>query len=316
MATTSSRNPTASRRGASCQAAGARVPTSARQGSRSGLNLDVVAGFTRILDGHSPTMASRLQWRRDRRTDVALRVVDALVTRGDVALDIGALRGDYALRMLDLVGRHGSVHAFEPNPAHHDRLLALSSRGRHVEVHPFALSDRNGDAVLHIPAAGGPSAGLASLEQRPNSAVQAVTVTTRRLDDVLGGAQRVDFIKCDVEGHEDAVLGGAQDLLAREHPVLLIEIEQRHRRSDVTSAFDRLSALGYEGWALFGDGIRPLAEFDVERDQLSWLSVASPKGIMPHGYVHNFLFVDPGTDVRRLTDPAFRSARISPSTSA
>jgi FkbM family methyltransferase len=261
-------------------------------------------------------MASRLQWRRDRRTDVAPRVVDVLVTRGDVALDIGALRGDYSVRMLDLVGRHGSVHAFEPNPAHHDRLRALSSRGRHAEVHPFALSDRNGEAVLHIPAAGGTSAGLASLEQRPNGAVRAVTVPTRRLDDVLGDAQRVDFIKCDVEGHEDAVLGGAPDLLARERPILLIEIEQRHRQSDVASAFDRCSALGYEGWALFGDGIRPLDEFDVERDQLSWLSAASPDGIMPHGYVHNFLFVVAGTDVRRLTAPALRSARSAQSTSA
>src|SRR5690349_19666303 len=121
-------------------------------------------------------MASRLQWRRDRGTDVALRTVDALVSGGMVAVDVGALRGDFSVRMLDLVGRRGQVHAFEPNPEHFERLRSLSSRGRRVEVHPYALSDRDGEAVLGIPRAGGPSVGLASLEERPNLAVTSVTV--------------------------------------------------------------------------------------------------------------------------------------------
>jgi FkbM family methyltransferase len=259
-------------------------------------------------------MASRLQWRRDRGTDVALRVVDLLVKRGDVALDIGALRGDYSMRMLDLVGSAGSVHAFEPNPTHHDRLRALASRGRRVHVHPVALSDRNGAAVLHVPVAGDSSAGLATLEDHPGLEARELTVPVRRLDEVLGTDTRVSFVKCDVEGHEDAVLDGAHDLLERDRPTLLLEIEQRHRRSDVSVAFEHCASLGYEGWALFPGGLRPLSAFDLERDQRKWLPDAAPNGVMPRGYVHNFVFARPGIDLRSLDDPAVaRGEAASPS---
>ena len=39
----------------------------------------------------------------------------------------------------------------------------------------------------------------------------------------------VGFIKVDVEGHEEEVIDGGFRVIARDHPVLLIEIEERHR---------------------------------------------------------------------------------------
>ena len=258
-----------------------------------------------MLGDRSPMIAGRLQWRRDRRTDVALRVVDELVNRGDLVLDIGALHGSFSIRMLDLVGRTGVVHTFEPNAVHHHRLRALPGQGRRIVVHRFALSDRQGQAELHVPTGGGPVlAGLASLESRGDLATRTVHVDVRRLDDVIASTQRVSFIKCDVEGHEDSVIEGGRALLERDLPGILVEIEQRHRSSDVAYAFGVLGGLGYQGWALFPAGLRPLERFDLERDQLSWLSSSWTDGIAPIGYVHNFLFMASGRDLTALVDPA------------
>ena len=81
-----------------------------------------------------------------------------------------------------------------------------------------------------------------------SSSEAAEPVEARTLDGLLSGSDRLDAIKCDVEGAELAVLRGAAQTLERFHPLLLIEIEERHTRRYGHSAqevFDLLSAHGY-----------------------------------------------------------------------
>jgi FkbM family methyltransferase len=267
--------------------------------------MDVIGGLIARLDGPAPLWADRLTWRRARRSDAARRVIDALVKRGDVAVDVGASRGVFSARLHDLVGPRGAVHAFEPNPEHQGRLHKLARDGR-IVVHAVALSDRDGEATLHIPLIEGRAvAGCASLEPRWADSASAVTVPVLRLDDALGPDERVGFIKCDAEGHEDAVMEGAREVLARSGPGVLVEIEQRHRSAELTRAFDWFAALGYEGWAVFPGGLRPLAAFDLDRDQFAFLG-GEPAGEMPRGYVNDFLFVLPGRNLSALLDPTAR----------
>lgn len=266
--------------------------------------MDVVGGVIARLDGRAPRVADRLRWRRLGRDDVTQRAMELLVSPGDAVLDIGAMRGLFSSRLLDLVGPRGTVHAFEPNPAHHERLAMLARRGP-LEVHRAGLSDHDSEATLHVPVVDGkPYLGWASLEDRDQYTVQTLAVTILTLDGVLGTDQPVTFIKCDVEGHEDAVIRGAGKLLARDMPAVLIEIEDRHRSAPVGVAFDSFAELGYEPWAIFPAGIRPLSAFNLERDQLAFLRRPPGSELMPRGYVHNFLFVAPGTDVAALVDPA------------
>src|SRR5262249_20015555 len=125
-----------------------------------------------------------------------------------------------------------------------------------------------------------------------------------RLDSLLPRGPRVAFVKCDVEGHELAVLRGAVALLRRDHPVILVEIEQRHQKEDIRDTFEHLIRLGYAGYALRADGPAPIDKFDVRRDQLDLLSAEFLAGQMPEGYVHDFAFVPAGAEA-----PAFTRAR-------
>ena len=91
------------------------------------------------------------------------------------------------------------------------------------------------------------SLGRLSLEGRfKNVRHDVVEVTTERLDDVSFG-RPPRLLKIDVEGQELEVLRGAERMLRDAAPVVLVEVEQRHRDGDVQEVFDYLASLGYEG---------------------------------------------------------------------
>jgi FkbM family methyltransferase len=248
-----------------------------------------------------PLVTAQLTWMWKRREAQSLRVIDALVTRGEAAVDVGANWGLYAARLARLVGHGGQVDAFEPYPEHATTLEAMARRRPQLAVHLMALSDRDGTAELHVPVVQGRSVtALASFEP-PGTGVahEHLTVQVRRLDDMLTGRRSPSFIKCDVEGAELSVLEGADDTLRRSRPTLLVEIEQRHQRQPIDRTFRHLAALGYDGFFFGPRGISPVSEFDVERDQLQHLGAGVVEYGMPEGYVADFLFAGTGVDVER-----------------
>ena len=238
-------------------------------------------------------LMARLWWARERRSgDRALEVVDRVVRRGDVTLDVGANFGFFAYRLAQLVGPDGEVHAFEPHPAQRENLARIEATRPNVRFHAVALSARPGSAELVVPRAEGrPDVALATLEQRPGDA-DRVEVPVETLDRALADRRRpVAFVKCDVEGHERAVLEGAAELLEKDAPTLLVEIEQRHQQDDIRETFRLLDEIGYDGYAVRSDGLAPVAEFDLERDQLRFVRAAPDATAMPSDYVNDFLFV-------------------------
>lgn len=252
--------------------------------------MDVLAACAARLDRVTPYWADEIRWHHDASQAELRRLIDRLVRRGDVALDIGASRGQFSSRMLSRVGPRGAVHAFEPNPEHARRLAQLARR-RPLTVHPVALSDQDANAWLHIPLLNGQrQSGLATMSAFHFEEYEPVLVDTRQLDGLLSTQTGITFMKCDVEGHEDAVLAGGIELLTRERPTVLIELEERHRDEPVETAFAFFGELGYSGWAVFPDGLRPLESFDIERDQRDHLAGGSQDGVMPSRYIHNFLF--------------------------
>lgn len=271
--------------------------------------------MTRLLErGFSPRMRARLMWHLDRREFAPARVMlPRFVRPGDVALDIGANWGLLTDRLAQQVGPSGRVVAFEPNPAQLRTLRALAARHPNVVVHPVALSDAPRALDLHVPVAP-PSrmlrerpvhamATIAPPSHRAATAYDTAPVEARRLDDMVEeGAvpAEVGFVKCDVEGHELAVLRGAGALLRRCRPTILMEIEQRHQDTPIEEIFALLKECGYDGYVLDHTRLRPLAEFDVRRDQLAFLRPNALFTSPSPGYLFEFLFVPAGVAQPRI----------------
>lgn len=254
-------------------------------------------GFERMADGIDPELSARLRALKLRlRQRVVWRLVRDLTGPGDVAVDLGANRGVCTYLMSVTVGREGRVHAVEPFPANCDRLRTIARRRGNIRVHRLAVSDRSGTAALRVPVHHGhPIDALATLRPGGTGGGRRCEVALRTLDELLAAERRIAFVNCDVEGHEQRVFDGAARILGQDRPVVFTEVEQRHRDDSIENTFAFFADAGYGGWFVAGHGLRPLADFDVVRDQLGFLDGRSMPYRMPRGYVSDFLFCPAGT---------------------
>jgi hypothetical protein len=102
----------------------------------------------------------------------------------------------------------------------------------------------------------------------------------------------VGFIKVDVEGHEEEVVDGGLKVIGRDHPVMLIEIEERHRPGALPRILARLLERGYSGFFLHEGGVHSINAFDQKKHQNPAEVEDDPSGRVSRGcYINNFLFI-------------------------
>ncbi|MBT3793019.1 MAG: FkbM family methyltransferase [Rhodospirillales bacterium] len=213
--------------------------------------------------GRAPKMAVRdwirlalRAWRIRRKGDPELRWLPQLVGRGRRCIDIGANPGVFTYW---LAKAGGCVEAFEPNPGLADNLIAAGLAN--VTVHRVALGNSIETASLFVPfhsrsalpAQGGASKNIkfddpAGRICEPPSDLkteQGIRFETpaSRLDSF--SFADVDFIKIDVEGHEEKVLDGGWETIVANRPRILIELEERHRPGCVARVASRFKAIDY-----------------------------------------------------------------------
>jgi len=172
----------------------------------------------------------------------------AFAPPGGVAIDVGANLGEWSVPLATAVGPAGTVLAVEPNPIVADalsRTLRINHLA-HAVVVSAALSDRDGDGVLHVEPA---DTGLSRLADGGG-----LPVILRRLDTIVVEARlaRLDLVKIDVEGHERAVLAGAEAALRRFRPAIVFE-SGHETAGDRTVITTLLAELGYQLVAVLHD---------------------------------------------------------------
>lgn len=243
----------------------------------------MIGSLKRLIKASLPVRyLIHLQALQYRYLEPEISLLARLVDRQKCALDVGAHYGCYTYYFAKLC-RH--VHAYEPNPELAARLKAWVPPN--VAVHQCALSDRNDGATLHVPCVrGAQESGLASL--RPLADAERISVETRRLDDA--SHSNVGFIKIDVEGFERQVIEGGIQLLEREHPTLLVEIEQRHLSEDMSTVIDLIIDLGYEGYFLVGPQLIEIGNFSYDVHQKPYLADVEG-GRANTSYINNFFFL-------------------------
>lgn len=205
-------------------------------------------------------------WNRARRfakvhETFECQFVKDCISSGSLVLDIGANKGAFTYWLSEAVGKTGKVHSFEPQPSMVAELNRMSAavRFQNVNVHPIALSDSLGTATLHVPF----NHTCASLESETDIAEdgESYEVELATLDDYLNQLELngpIDFIKCDVEGHELSVFKGATQTLKSSRPLLLFESFVPHSDASKNPVFEFLSDLGYAGFGFEGEKLTTL----------------------------------------------------------
>ena len=171
--------------------------------------------------------------------------IQALLKPGQIFVDVGGNKGDFALLAAKIVGDSGKVVCIEPEPSNFDwirRSIDLNGY-KNINVCKLALSDHDGESLLHLGTKSGFHTLLSGVPERDRGAVK---VRVRKLDSLLSelDVRRVDFVKIDVEGAELQVLKGAvQTITANPQIVLFLDIHP-FLGVNVLEVFDHLYCMG------------------------------------------------------------------------
>lgn len=184
-----------------------------------------------MSETRTPTVYGELIWWEQ---PIQLCLGD-FVRDGDTVFDIGANVGGLSVALSRMVGSKGRVVAFEANPFLLPRLHEdLRANGaRNVQVVPRAVWSRAEQVLSFYCEESAHAAGSSLLVHDANAREVKVETTTI---DAWCAAERVrpTVLKIDVEGAEHQVLQGAQALLRRAPPVIVLEYRPQHDvRADV-----------------------------------------------------------------------------------
>lgn len=171
-----------------------------------------------------------------------------------VALDLGAQTGCFSL--LSKFFPNSAWYAFEPIQEAADNLqqnLKLNDI-HNVSVFQTAVSDKSGTVQLNMPAMN--QWGLSTIGAHPlrfDTAIQR-EVQCIDLDSfvIAHNINKVHFMKLDTEGSEFYILRGAQHMIQRDHPTIVMEYNETNMKQCGIAKQDVdafLTEMGYE-WKL------------------------------------------------------------------
>lgn len=151
----------------------------------------------------------------------------------------------------------GWAIAIEPIPitAHILQRVVDRLQLSNVEIKQVAVGDRNCRVAMVYSETEYNFKSLCTAQalthgEVPNSAVYVNMLSLTSLVDLLG-VDRVNFVKCDIEGAEMQFFQGGRSILARDKPTIICEIEHRHTSRfgyAPEDIFNFLELLGYQSF--------------------------------------------------------------------
>lgn len=170
-----------------------------------------------------------------------------ILKHNDCVLDVGANIGWFSLLSASLVGT-GEVHSFEPCTD----LAAILSHNvalngyKNSHVHRRVVGDKVGTVRFY--QCSGQNMGLSSIRDLGGLSTMT-TAESLTLDSILGTLPPVTLVKIDVEGAEHKVLDGMKELIRRDRPYLILEVNDvflKEMGSSETMILEFLADSGYE----------------------------------------------------------------------
>jgi len=172
-----------------------------------------------------------------------------VVKENDVVLDIGANLGWYTLNWSKKL-KDVKVFSFEPIPHIYDKFVQnLTLNGLQIKnAFNFGLSNVNSEVDFFFDTERCGASSMVNLRDRTSPT--NVKCQVKRLDDVFPSLEvdKLDFIKCDVEGAEKLVFEGGIETITKYKPVIFSEMLRKWSKKfdyHPNDIIKLLSAIGY-----------------------------------------------------------------------
>ena len=162
----------------------------------------------------------------------------------------------------------------------HELVQLLRDR---AEVHEVALSVASGRGTLYVPLSDqGVLLHLAGSLKRSHAqfrSVKTYDVEIRTLDEA--GLTGVRFVKADVEGGEREVLDGARITIARDRPIIMLELLSGTHENPAADVAAICESFGYEAFIVQrGEKIAALPVISALGKNTSWGSEIESRNVL------------------------------------
>ncbi len=199
---------------------------------------------------------------------VEMNTVDRIIKmlpKGFVCFDIGANLGWYSLN-IKKIRDDARVYAFEPiEETYKKMILNFEINDTSIVAFNFGLyNDNTIETFFYDTVASGASS---MRDLRLLDTTKTIQCPMKKLDDVVkeNNIDRLDFVKCDVEGSELFVYQGGSDSISKYKPVVFSEMLRKwagkfgYHPNDIIQWF---SNLGYQCFIIQDDHLKRFYEVD------------------------------------------------------
>jgi FkbM family methyltransferase len=188
------------------------------------------------------------------------RFLKHVVREGDVVIDIGANLGYYSRVISSLAGDGGKVYAVEPVKPILGVLKHNLRHCRNVEIVPYALGGENKRVTMVNDSSrytGYMGTGQTRVSEDASAEFSDMEfeVEMRRGSELFANLERLDFIKCDIEGYEGVVIPEIAPVIQKHLPLVLLETGGDNRRHMI----ELFRTWGYSGYILDTSRLVPVA---------------------------------------------------------
>jgi FkbM family methyltransferase len=227
-------------------------PKMARVLIREGLSFDIPSNLLKIYQDFEP---------------MTTRVISEALKEGETFLDIGANFGYFSLLASSIVGDKGCVYSVEASPEVWPPLIQNTQDFTNIRPINSAVGARKGETEFYL-TEDFVNSGVAMSPFLANAKKVILPIDT--IDNLLSqfspAERHVDFIKCDVQGDEIAVLQGAEKTI-RESENLRLIIEwapawMKRAGFDPSTLPDLLFSLGFTSVVVVDDWLKKILSLE------------------------------------------------------
>lgn len=194
--------------------------------------------------------------------------VKKIVAPTDTIIDIGANLGYFSYVFSKIINDNGKLYSVEPVKPYRELLEGLLPERSNITIYPFALGNSNeGPVKLGMP----PFLqklqylrhGTVTILKDENISVDQLIFEAdiKKGSEVFAGLQRLDYIKCDIEGYETVVFPEIKSLLEKHKP--LVQLETWGEQLPLMLSF--FKELGYTAYNLHKENLTNCDKLSLEQ---------------------------------------------------
>ncbi|MDR1527846.1 MAG: FkbM family methyltransferase [Dysgonamonadaceae bacterium] len=177
--------------------------------------------------------------------------VKKLIHKGDTVIDIGANLGYYSILFAEWTGASGNVFSIEPIAVYNKIFNEKAKRYPNIQLYPYALGlEEKMVELVSSPHVGFLSTGLPHVyDPQTDGNIEAQEFrfeAQMKIPAVLfANLDRIDYIKCDVEGFEYVILSNMKEIIRRCKPKVQVEVWGENEEN-ILRLFEELGYLPYK----------------------------------------------------------------------